>query len=169
MKKQLVQLSLVALPIIFLFLLYQTSEIRYLLTPPSDLYDALCLKEIDLSKSGSTYECDFINKYKGRHTIGIISDPPPDITKDPDWTINVKVEAYDGSSVILSKIVSEPYYQFIGGHFSKGGFALIGYDAPNTLPLYKPLKCRIEIIKGDNIFKKKYGQTSMYVAKASDK
>jgi hypothetical protein len=169
MKKRLVLIVLIAIPLLFLFLLYQTSDIRYLLTPPSDLYDALCLKEIDLSKSGSVYECDFANKYKGSHTIGIITEPALDITKNPDWTIKVKVEVYDGASVILSKVVSEPYYLFLGGHFSKGGFALIGYEAPDTLPLHKQLKCKLEIIMGDKVFKNKYSKASMYVAKASDK
>jgi len=153
---------------------YQTSTIRYLISPPSDLYDPLCIKEIDLSKSGIVYECEFTNKYKGNHTIGIAVENPPDPEKSSkEWSSEIKIEVYgeyDQGPLLLSQLVRKPYYIYFGGHISKGGFALIGYRSPDVLPLYRKLKCRFIVNKLDKAFMNgEYGKTMLCVSKASDK
>jgi hypothetical protein len=168
-KRKVVVIGLVLAPLGLLVVWYLNSPIRYLLTPPSDLYDALCLKPADFTKTGTSYECEYVNKYSGNHTIGVVVERPPDVTKDTAWTIKAKVVVSDGEAVLLSTELDKPYYPFWGGKFSRGGFALVGYRAPDNLPIGKVLKCKITLLKGDATFESTYGRTAIYVAKASDK
>ncbi len=173
LRKKIGCLILAAIPILFLFLLYQTSTLRYLITPPSDLYDPLYVKEIDLTKPGTVYECEFINKYKGNHTIGIAVERPPDLEKSSkEWNSEIKIEVYaeyDQKPLLLSQLVRKPYYPYLWGHIGKGGFALVGYRSPDALPLHKRLKCRFTVNKLDKAFMNhEYGKTMLYVSKASD-
>ena len=168
-KRKVMVLGSVIVPLVLLAVWYLDSPIRYLLTPPDDLYDALCLKPADFRRTGTSYECEYVNKYSGNHTIGVIVERPPDITTDLGWKIKAKVEVSDGKAVLLSTEIDKPYYPFWGGKFSKGGFALVSYNTPDNLPIGKVLKCTITLVKGDASFEETYGRTSMYVAKASDK
>lgn len=168
-KRKAMVLGFVIVPLVLLAVWYLNSPIHYLLTPPGDLYDALCLKPADFRRTGTGYVCEYVNKYSGNHTIGVIVEHPPDITNDFAWKIKAKIEVSDGMAVLLSTEIDKPYYPFWGGKFSKGGFALVGYNAPDNLPIGKVLVCKITIVKGDASFEDTYGRTSMYVAKASDK
>lgn len=169
-KLKAIILGFEIVPFVFLVACYRINPIGYLFAPPSDLYDALCLKQVDFGKTGNSYECEYSNKYPGNHSINIVVERPSEITQKSDfpWNLKAKVEVSDDKVVLLSAEIDKPS-PFWFGKYSKGGFTLVSYKAPERLPIGRVLKCKITVLKGDASFEDTYGTTSLLVTKASDK
>jgi hypothetical protein len=139
--------------------------------PPYDLYDRLIEEEIDVSKKGLIKRVEFQNKYVGRHDVGILLEK---FTANQyfmhqryDLKLRMEINFYVDNKLILSRLVENKYYPFLG--IDRNGFDFIDYNCPKDLPIKKSITCEVKIIMPDPTLKTVYGPVWLYIRKASDK
>lgn len=139
--------------------------------PPKDLFNYLVREKIDLAKAGNRYIYEFSNKYKGKYIVGMLLDNfSKDLyfsqTKEIPEAI-MEVRFFNSGDLIFSKIIDGKYGAFLGKDGS--GYILFTYLCPEELPIDETMTCKVNIIKGDSAFLKKYGPAQFFIKKTSDK
>jgi hypothetical protein len=160
-------LILIVLIILSIKPLRKTSVLINLVFPPDDLYSVLDSTEIDLATEGGTYVLDFVNKYPGKHTIGVLVERPTPAARSYEMDFALDITVKRDREVLLTTSVNEPYMLFWGRERGSG-IALFQYTVPEQLPMDLPLIAEATVIRRDPKFHGLYGNTSLYVKKMSD-
>lgn len=162
-----IALSMVLLVLVAFW--FQSNSLRYLLFPPSDLFEPLSKKKIDINNKGAVTELMFINKYRGNHVIGItVEKQPPEHYHNYNTTLEAEITISQNGEELITKHITKPG-AYWGGYNGVGGFELMHYKSPEELPLSIPLTFVIKVTELDMGFVKTFGMPEIYIAKSSDK
>jgi hypothetical protein len=159
----------------FLFKKSQLSEstsvvLRNILSPPSDLYNALVDKRIDTDKDKYIDAITFKIKYHGRYSTGIFLERLPANfrkTNYDDLKLNIKLSFYIGDQLLLIQEPIKPLLHFVGK--SEQGVWFSTFEAPDDLPVDDSLNCKLEVTIFDKKFVTIHGPIRFYIQKISEK
>jgi len=141
-------------------------NVIFMLNQPKDLYDFIVNERIDIIKKG-TYNFEFVNKYDGKHSVGIILENFLDSLyfSKSNFKLRLKIDFYLKERLVFSNIKNVSY-PFKGKKGS--GFIFLTYSCPSNLPRNQLIICKVTIIEPDYELFKKYGPVRFYVQKMSD-
>lgn len=163
---------LILIPLAMMSLSEMGSLIRTIF-PPKDIYDYLINESLDITEKGLTKKFEFKNKYSGHHSIGILLDKFSDdlyfkpLSQRYILKLKMEVNFYSQSTLILSRVIENKYYPFIGKRGNGWGF--ITYKSPLDLPLDKVIVCEVKILEPDDKLSTTLGPVRFYIKKDSDK
>jgi hypothetical protein len=138
--------------------------------PPSDLYDMVLKKEIDIAEKGYKDSFSFKLKYSGLYSIGVIFDRFPvifDRKSHGDLSLRLKIDFFYKDKLTFSQKTGEPilYFASKDGH----GLWLARFYSSDTIPLGESINCKIEVLTSDVFFVEQYGIAELFIKKVSEK
>jgi len=137
--------------------------------PPSDLYDTVVKREIDIVEKGYKDSFIFKLKYSGLYSIGVLFDKFPVIYDKKSYnklSLRLRIEFFDQDKLIFSKKTGKPILSFASK--DGNGLWLARFYSSDKIPLGRNIKCKIEVLTSDFFFEQ-YGISRFFIKKASEK
>ncbi len=147
-----------------------SSSSRYIIFPPSDLYDLIVNEKILIGEVGYRKVIDFTIKYTGLYSMGIIFDRFPlkyQKSQHNQLLLRLKLDFFDEDSLIFSKETGDSILDFASKQGN--GLWLAKFNTANTIPINKTIRCKLEVLSSDQSFTEQYGDSIFFIKKASEK
>lgn len=147
--------------------LRKSSPMFNIIFPPEDIYQSLSEMPFSTFSADKLYECSFIPKYPGYHSIEIIVAKPLKVMEayEATFLVDIVIKDEEGAVLVEGK-VTPPYSPFWGTNDS--GIKLINFIASEDVALDKPLTAYIRVKTTDASFEEKHGPLSLRIIKMSD-
>lgn len=137
--------------------------------PPSDLFEPLLVKDIDLLNSKQEQEYKFKIKYIGPYSISVLFGQFDEELYNKTYELNLKLKfdfCDEKGQCLITKYSDSSYSPFYGK--IGNGLDLSLFEVPKEIPNGKIVKLKIKVIQIDKKIGK-YGSSMICIQKSSEK